>query len=499
MDIKHQKRLNIAEESVSVAIEIMDQAKYRQRYHFMPPAYWSNDPNGFIYFKGQYHLFYQFHPFSSEWGIMHWGHAVSEDLLHWKHLPIALAPSEPYDDHPRGGVFSGSTVEYEGEMYAFYTATTNYGDGFVQTQCIAKSSDGIEFEKYANNPIIRDVPSVGSNDFRDPKVWCHDEIWYMVLGTSKDKLGKAVLYKSSDLYNWEYVNVLAESRGELGTMWECPDVFKIGNKHAITFSPMHVRDRKAIYLVGDLNYKTGKLNYSSIGEVDWGFDAYAPQSTLDPSGRRVMVTWANNWDWMPWYKDFGPTYQEGWCGAMTLPREVSLDLSDNLLTFKPVGEIEKLRTSPKIYNDIHLSSGETKVIDAGDGISYELILDINLKQSNCTTINLGLRSNEEKQTMISLNLKTCEIIFDRSNADGWSQGVCHTVIRDAGNDKLQVRIFSDTSSLEIYTDGNENSGYKTVLSGNIYPDSTCHGTWIESIDGDLMIDRIQTYEIMSVW
>lgn len=499
MDIKHQKRLNIAEESISAAINKMDQAKYRQRYHFMPPAYWSNDPNGFIYYKGQYHLFYQFHPFSSEWGIMHWGHAVSEDLLHWKHLPIALAPSEPYDDHPRGGVFSGSTVEYEGEMYAFYTATTNYGDGFVQTQCIAKSADGIEFEKFANNPIIRDVPSVGSNDFRDPKVWYHDEIWYMVLGTSKDKLGKAVLYKSSDLYNWEYVNVLAESRGELGTMWECPDVFKIGKKHAITFSPMHVRDRKAIYLVGDLNYKTGKLNYTSIGEVDWGFDAYAPQSTLDHKGRRVMVTWANNWDWMPWYKDFGPTFQEGWCGAMTLPREVSLDSSDNLLTFKPVGEIEKLRTSAKNYNDIHLSSGETKAIDAGDGISYELILDINLKQSNCTTINLRLRSNEEKQTMISLNLKTCEIIFDRNNADGWSQGVCHTVIRDAGNDKLQVRIFSDTSSLEIYTDGNENSGYKTVLSGNIYPDSTCRGTWIESIDGDLMIDRIQTYEIMSVW
>lgn len=128
-----------------------------------------------------------------------------------------------------------------------------------------------------------------------------------------------------------------------------------------------------------------------------------------------------------------------------------------------------------------------------------MILDINLKQSNCTTINLGLRSNEEKQTMVSLNLKTCEIIFDRSNADGWSQGVCHTVIRDSGNDKLQVRLFSDTSSLEIYTDGNENSGYKTVLSGNIYPDATCNESWIESIDGDLIIDRIQTIEIETVW
>lgn len=499
MQNQHEDRLALAEMSVTLAKLQMTQTKFRQRYHFMPPVFWSNDPNGLIYFKGQYHLFYQFHPYSPEWGSMHWGHATSYDLIHWQHQPIALAPSEPYDDHPRGGVFSGSAIEYQGEMYVFYTATTHDGNGFVQTQCLAKSSDGITFEKFANNPIIRDVPSVGSNEFRDPKVWRQGNYWYMVLGTCKDNLGKAVLYRSNDLYQWEYINVLAESRGEFGTMWECPDVFEIGEKYAITFSPVKVHDRKASYLIGDLNYRTGKLNISGFGEVDWGFDAYAPQSMLDPKGRRIMFNWANSWDWMPWFKDYQPIQSEGWCGGMTLPREVSFDPVDHLLTFKPVDELVTLRGQTHTYIDLPLQSGEKKRIEAGDGISYELIVDINLKKSNASSINLYLRADKKYQTLVTLDLKASEIYFDRNQADDWSRGICHTVIRDAGKDTLQVRIFSDTSSLEIYTDGSTEDGYKTVLSGNIYPNQFCNKIYIESIGGDTIFDRIQTYEIVSAW
>ena len=128
----------IAEHAPEVA-----QASMRQTYHLMGPCGWINDPNGLIYYRGQYHFFYQFNPYSGFWGKMHWGHAVSDDLLHWTQLPMALAPSEPYDDHPQGGCFSGSAIEKDGKLYVAYTGTANHGNGFVQTQNIAISEDGL--------------------------------------------------------------------------------------------------------------------------------------------------------------------------------------------------------------------------------------------------------------------------------------------------------------------------------------------------------------------
>ena len=128
--------------------EKVSQGKMRQKYHFMAETGWINDPNGLIYFKGKYHFFYQYNPYQSFWENMHWGHAVSDDLIHWEYLPVALAPSEPYEDHLKGGCFSGSAIEFDGKLYLIYTAATNHGNGFVQTQCVAYSEDGIHFEKY---------------------------------------------------------------------------------------------------------------------------------------------------------------------------------------------------------------------------------------------------------------------------------------------------------------------------------------------------------------
>ena len=150
------------------------EGKWRQRYHFTPPVSWMNDPNGLVYYKGLYHLFYQYNPKSCKWDSMHWGHAVSEDMIHWKDMPVALKPDQEYDCHPEGGCFSGSAVEKDGVLFLFYTATTQI-DGVVhQTQCIATSKDGMTFEKYPNNPVIKEPPHGFSNDFRDPKVFKHN-------------------------------------------------------------------------------------------------------------------------------------------------------------------------------------------------------------------------------------------------------------------------------------------------------------------------------------
>ena len=134
--------------------DFVKKGKMRQRYHFMPQTGWLNDPNGLIYFKGKYHFFFQYNPYSGFWDCMHWGHAVSDDLMHWDYLPLALAPSEEYDNYPKGGCFSGSAIEYDGKLCIMYTGTANYGNGIEQTQCLAFSEDGTHFKKYKGNPVL---------------------------------------------------------------------------------------------------------------------------------------------------------------------------------------------------------------------------------------------------------------------------------------------------------------------------------------------------------
>ena len=148
------ERIEKAQKEIEAKRETVQQGKFRQDYHFMAETGWINDPNGLIYFKGKYHFFYQYNPYSGFWDCMHWGHAVSEDMIHWEYLPLALAPSEVYDDHLKGGCFSGSAIEHDGKLFLIYTGTCNNGNGFEQAQCIAYSEDGIHFEKYEGNPVI---------------------------------------------------------------------------------------------------------------------------------------------------------------------------------------------------------------------------------------------------------------------------------------------------------------------------------------------------------
>ena len=306
----HQELIARANESVAKVKDIVLKNPHRNKYHFMAPAYWLSDPNGLIYFKGEYHMFYQHYPYAPHWGSMHWGHAKSKDLVHWEHLPIALAPSEHYDLDERGGCFSGSAVDDNGTLAVVYTGTVWREGKVIQSQCLATSTDGITFEKYEGNPVIPGPPEDGSADFRDPKVWKHDGKWYVVIGSCKDGKGKALLYRSDDLKKWDYVGVLAESDGSMGTMWECPDFFPLGDKHVLVFSAMGMGEKKTMYLVGNMDYETGKFTWDTCGEVDCGFEYYAPQSFLDDKGRRIMIAWLNAWDWMPWWKTLVPQRPE---------------------------------------------------------------------------------------------------------------------------------------------------------------------------------------------
>ena len=488
MSDRQHPKINIDSEAKKEQELQTPSRSWRQRFHFMAPEGWMNDPNGCIYFRGQYHLFYQHNPLSPYWGEMYWGHAVSDDLFHWQPLPIALSPDRPYDSYERGGCFSGSAIEKDGKLYLMYTGTARDGNGFVQTQCLAWSEDGVHFEKYGGNPVISQPPSCGGRDFRDPKVWEYQGRYYMVCGTSHNGYGKAVLYCSKDLLHWEYVNVLAESRGEWGSMWECPDFFPLGDKYVLMFSPMHAGERTSVYMVGDMDYERGRFHPALSGEIDWGLDFYAPQTFSAPNNRRIMIAWANEWEWMPWFKGWGPTHQEGWCGAFTTPREISLS-ADGRLSFAPVEELKKLRYGGQMLQNLKIDDQGLNLHPA-DPAAFELLLTVNLAASTSGKLLLMVKSNGEYATKIIFDFQKAELIVDRGNADKWSGGISRSSLLLQDKEHFSIRLIADVSSIEVYADG-----YRTVHSCNVYPqpDQTTHQ--LKTMQGDLFIDDFQLYSL----
>lgn len=465
----------------------------RLKYHFMAPAYWINDPNGLIFYKGEYHLFYQHYPYAPVWGAMHWGHAKSKDLVHWEHLPIALAPSESYDLHERGGCFSGSAVDDDGVLSVLYTGTILRDGAVIQTQNLAISTDGIIFHKYEGNPVISAPPKDGSADFRDPKVWKHDNIWYMVVGSSKDGKGKALLYKSPNLREWDYVGVMAESDGKMGTMWECPDFFPLGDRYVLMFSPMGMGENKTVYLVGDMDYDTGKFTWDTMGEVDFGYEYYAPQSFLDGKGRRIIIAWLNAWDWMPWFKNFGPTEKNNWCGAMSAPRTVELD-ADGRLRFPPVEELRVLRRDHYHQANVAIVPEASILPDYVAGDCLEIKVEFQLSGTNAEEVGFILRASEDRkqQTLLSYHLRTKELRFDRSRSDGWSEGIRSVQVE--ASETLQLHIFIDTCVVETYADN-----YRVALTNNIYPDPSSVSLDVYAVGDTVHVKSLDIWKLSSAW
>lgn len=481
------RNIEKAQREIDEKREAVSQGSMRQKYHFMTEAGWLNDPNGLIYFKGKYHFFYQYNPYSGFWGAMHWGHAISDDMIHWEYLPIALAPSEWYDDHEKGGCFSGSSIEHEGKLFLVYTGTTNNGNGFEQTQCIAYSEDGIHFEKYEGNPVLTAPEGVPTDFFRDPKVWKHEDTYYMVCGANKGGMAQALLYRSKDIFHWEFFSVLAESRGEWGYMWECPDFYPLGDKYVLMFSPMGGKERTSVYLVGDFDYKTGKFYSSISGELDWGFDYYAPQSFQAPDGRRIIVGWGNGWDWMPFWKDWGPTYREGWCGFFNLPRVVEL-ADDNTLVIKPIEELQSIRRDSFAKADVQVAGREE--IAVADGCIYEMKFQIDLEKTTAKQFVMVLRCSKDKQTVITLDLEKAELRFDRNQADGWSKGIARSPLNLLGKKTYDLHIYSDMSSIEVFS-----NGYQNNISCNVFAGADQNKNYMEAVLGVVQIDHLETWSL----
>jgi beta-fructofuranosidase len=303
----------------------------RPQYHFLPPSMWMNDPNGPVWHQGQYHLYYQHNPKAAQWDTMHWGHAVSNDLLHWKHLPISLAPTPGGPD--KDGCFSGCMVIDHGKPTLVYTGV------HPEVQCIATSADFQHWTKHASNPVLASAPKeLKSPGFRDPHVWQEDGKWLMLVGAGERGVGgTALLYESSNLVEWTYVSRLLTGKmveGKKdpvgsGEMWECPDFFPVGNKWLFYVSTQG----KVLYWLG--KWKDRVFTPESNGVLVHGA-GYAPKSCAAPGKRRII------WSWLREQRGKEDQLRAGWSGVMSLAVVPSLG-KDGGLRLAPAAEYGKLR------------------------------------------------------------------------------------------------------------------------------------------------------------
>ena len=456
---------------------------HRPMYHFLPPANWMNDPNGLIQWKGAYHLFYQYNPEAAAFGRMHWGHAKSDDLVHWQDLPLALAPSS--DSPDADGCWSGYAVDNDGTPSIIYTGVR----GDAQRPCVATGDDDlVNWTKYAGNPVIAEPPLPGMRDFRDHSVWREDGLWYQVIGsTIAGTGGVALLYRSRDLLQWEYVQPLfAGDSSASGEIWECPDFFPLDGRHLLIISPIPLR--KALYYSGD--YVDHTFQPRKEGVVDYGGHLYAPLSMLDAAGRRLM------WGWLWEGRSAAAQVEAGWAGVMSLPRLLSLGQSGELLQAPPP-ELRSLRREHVHLRDLVLTPGSSRMLAGLTGDCLEIVAD--WEGGVATEFGLALRCSPDRaeQTLISYDRESERVRIDRrsSSLSADAQLDVHDgpLALEEG-ERLRFHLFMDRSVLELFA--NE----RTCLASRIYP-SRADSVEIDlhARGGSVTLRSLDIWTMASIW
>lgn len=419
-------------------------------FHVCSPVGWINDPNGFSVFDGKIHLFFQHYPYDTQWGPMHWGHVITDDLVLWQLLPEALAPDQRYES----GCFSGSAVSFDNRHALIYTShldtTDVYGHPLaIQNQSLALG-DGVKYEKSALNPVVTgNALPFGSSrsDFRDPKVWKENGRYRMVVANrAEDQSGQALLYESVNLTTWRFVTILARSAGRLGKMWECPDFFPLDGRQLLLVCPQEMTPPGsgefhggscAACLIGDWDEKTKTFSREYVRSVDFGTDFYAPQTTLLPDGRRVMIAWMQCWD-----NNVTPASQD-WSGIMTFPRELRVE--GGCLVQLPVREIERYYASADLSFGI---AGQTPVPLAH---SRHLDFTLTVRNASAAVFHLDVAANGDYATRITYDAPARRLVIDRTRS-GMEQDkypVQVIPLRETYN-TVSLRVLLDTWTMELF-------------------------------------------------
>ena len=467
----------------------------RPAFHATPTIGWMNDPNGFSFYKGECHLFYQYHPYSVEWGPMHWGHLKTKDFIRWERLPCALAPDEEYD---ASGCFSGGAVELPGgRQLLMYTGVRRHhnAEGFledVQTQCVA-IGDGVDYEKWGGNPVLdgKDLPEGGSTiDFRDPKVWRgKDGACYAVIGNrTGDGSGSILLYRSADGLNWAFMRTLERCRNQYGRMWECPDFFHLDGKHIILTSPQDMTPiglefhagNGTLCLMGGYDPETG-FTRERVQAIDYGLDFYAPQTLEAPDGRRIMIAWMQNWDTAG-----AKPFHCRWFGQMTLPRELSIE--NGRLYQRPVRELEAYRRSPVVHRHI-LISGEAN-LPGIQGRTLDMTVTVKpMSPGSYRWFRLHVAKDGRHDTIIRYKPDESTVKIDRCRS-GLPRDIVNTRSfwvspRDG---EIKLRVVLDRFSVEVFVNGGE-----AAASAVIYTRQEADAITFEA-DGQVLVD-VEKYDL----
>ena len=401
---------------------------YRPHWHLAPAVGLLNDPNGFIQHNGRYHLFYQWNPLACAHGAKFWGHWSSGDLLQWRHEPVALVPSQEYE---RNGCYSGSAVVSAEKIVLAYTGNVKFPDGSrTAYQCLAVENEQGEFDKLG--PVLA-LPEGYSGHVRDPKLWRHDDLWYMVLGAQdRQSQGKVLLFRSQDLHSWHAMGEIAGSGlgglGEFGYMWECPDLFTLAGQELLICCPQGVPAQEERYLntfqtgylLGQLDYDTGRFTHGAFEELDLGFEFYAPQTTQTEDGRRLLFAWMGIPDGDEFYQ---PTLQQGWIHIMSCPRELSL--VGNQLYQQPARELKQLRQEASQWQGIaqqapQLAASRAELLLYPTGpfsLSLGNTLELAWDGSRLSLSRHNLRTGQLEQRFWRGELEQLQLLLDSSSAE----------------------------------------------------------------------------------
>ncbi|GGZ14263.1 hypothetical protein GCM10007049_02640 [Echinicola pacifica] len=458
---------------------------HRPQYHFSPPEQWMNDPNGMVYLDGEYHLFYQHYPDSNVWGPMHWGHAISTDMIHWEHLPIALYPDS------LGYIFSGSAVIDHGNtsglgtngidpMIAIYTY---HHQEDPQSQGIAFSNDkGRSWTKYDKNPVLK---SPGIPDFRDPKVsWYEDADgngkWIMTLAV-KDRIS---FYSSPNLIDWKHESDFQPDWAAYGGVWECPDLFTLkttGGEEKwvllVSINPGGPNGGSATqYFIGDFDGGQFSAEGEKVKWIDYGTDNYAGvtwSNIPENDGRRLFLGWMSNWQ----YANIVPTTE--WRSAMTLPRSLELiSIADeDYLASRPVAEISNLLSQ-------NATSNENPILLENP------LAEIKLKASDAGNKSIVLSNKEGESLLISMDMEQLKI--DRSKAGKVDFSEVFSAIQHAPLEGLKVEevtLYLDRSSIEIFINDGE-----MVMTTIFFPSSS-----FNSVEHTGFVQKAEIAYFQSIW
>ncbi len=464
--------------------------RHRPHLHFLPPANWLNDPNGLIWWRGQMHIFYQHNPNAPYWGDMHWGHAVSDDLINWRHLPLALAPTPGGPD--ADGCFSGCAVDLGDRVAIIYSGHV----GHRELPCLAFADDDtlVTWTKYPGNPIITAPPDdLPIFDYRDHCIWREGDEWRQIIGAGiRDVGGVALLYRATDLRQWEYMHPLCvgdvNEREPIwtGRVWECPQLIDLGSAQVLLISVWDGAPRYTAMLTG--SYQNNRFIPSQRAKLDYGDTFfYAPQATRDAQGRVVM------WGWIAEGRHADASNAAGWAGALSLPRVLSATPAGEVHV-TPLPELAQLRG-----REIPLPAHELGALHVLPCAGERLELRLTIDPGDATECRVLLRRAPDGSEVTALvyNARQGTFSIDARNAstDPLSPGDLRGGPLLLGTDeRLELHIFLDHSILEVFAQ------QRVCITGRTYPTGEQSvGVALASTGGTARLLAGTAWELGSIW